>query len=113
MVRLVCIRTTTRTATLLSSSIRRGTTLKRFATNLRLNPSIVETTRAIRQAEVGASCGNRDANEDARGVELAIAKAPDYGHSRHRRKKVEMLFAHLKRILRWARLRLRSVRRAR
>ena len=41
----------------------------------------------------------RDLNEDSRDVARAIAKTPDYERSRHRRKKVEMLFAHLKRIL--------------
>ncbi|MGK9337004.1 IS1182 family transposase [Sinorhizobium meliloti] len=50
----------------------------------------------------------RDVNEDARDVARAIAKTPNYEQSRHRRKKVEMLFAHLKRILRLARLRLRG-----
>lgn len=50
----------------------------------------------------------RDLNEDARDVARAIAGTPDYERSRHRRKKVEMLFAHLKRILRMARLRLRG-----
>jgi hypothetical protein len=50
----------------------------------------------------------RDLNEDARDVARAIAKTSEYEQSRHRRKKVEMLFAHLKRILRVARLRLRG-----
>ena len=50
----------------------------------------------------------RDLNEDCRDVARAIAKTPDYERSRHRRKKVEMLFAHLKRILRLVRLRLRG-----
>jgi hypothetical protein len=49
-----------------------------------------------------------DLNEDARDVARAIAATPEYEQSRHRRKKVEMLFAHLKRILRVARLRLRG-----
>ena len=50
----------------------------------------------------------RDLHEDARDVARAIAGTPAYERSRHRRKKVEMLFAHLKRILRMARLRLRG-----
>lgn len=50
----------------------------------------------------------RDLNEDARDVARAIAATPAYELSRHRRKKVEMLFVHLKRILRMARLRLRG-----
>ena len=38
----------------------------------------------------------------------ALAGAPAFERSRHSRKKIEMLFAHLKRILRLARLRLRG-----
>ena len=38
----------------------------------------------------------------------AIAKTEEYTVSRQQRKKVEMLFAHLKRILRLDRLRLRG-----
>ena len=37
-----------------------------------------------------------------------LANTPAYERSRHRRKKIEMLFAHLKRILRLGRLRLRG-----
>jgi len=50
----------------------------------------------------------RDLDEDARDVARALANTPAYERSRHRRKKVEMLFAHLKRILRLGRLRLRG-----
>lgn len=50
----------------------------------------------------------RDFNEEARDVAKAIAATPAYERSRHRRKKAEMLFAHLKRILHMARLRLRG-----
>jgi hypothetical protein len=50
----------------------------------------------------------RDLNEDARDVARAIAKTPGYEQSRHGRKKVEIFFAHLKRILRMARLKLRG-----
>ena len=39
---------------------------------------------------------------------LALADTPAHERSRHQRKKVEMLFAHLKRILRLGRLRLRG-----
>ena len=55
----------------------------------------------------------RDIDEDARDVARALATTPAYDRSRHRRKKVEMLFAHLKRILRLSRLRLRGPRGAR
>ena len=40
----------------------------------------------------------------------AIAKTEDYVQTRRDRKKVEMLFAHLKRILKLGRLRLRGPR---
>ena len=46
--------------------------------------------------------------EAARDVARAIAKTAAYEHTRRDRKKVEMLFAHLKRILRLGRLRLRG-----
>lgn len=55
----------------------------------------------------------RDIDEDARDVARALANTPAYERSRHRRKKVEMLFAHLKRILRLGRLRLRGPKGAR
>jgi transposase len=50
----------------------------------------------------------RDVNEEARDVARALAKTNAYAQSRRDRKKVEMLFAHLKRILRLVRLRLRG-----
>src|SRR5215471_9781449 len=50
----------------------------------------------------------RDVNEDARDVARALAKTKAFEQSRRDRKRVEMLFAHLKRILRLARLRLRG-----
>ncbi len=46
--------------------------------------------------------------EAARDVARAVAKTPAYEQTRRDRKKVEMLFAHLKRILRLGRLRLRG-----
>jgi transposase len=52
----------------------------------------------------------RDIHEQARDVARAIAKTEDYVQTRRDRKKVEMLFAHLKRILRLGRLRLRGPR---
>src|SRR5580693_9172671 len=48
----------------------------------------------------------RDLHEDARDVARALASTPEYEAACRRRKKIEMLFAHLKRILRLARLRL-------
>ena len=50
----------------------------------------------------------RSVYEVARNVARAVAKTSRYRRSRRERKKVEMLFAHLKRILRLDRLRLRG-----
>jgi transposase len=50
----------------------------------------------------------RSIYEEARDVARALAKTPEFEQSRCDRKKVEMLFAHLKRILRIGRLRLRG-----
>ncbi len=50
----------------------------------------------------------RHIHEAAREVARAIAKTPAYDQTRRDRKKIEMLFAHLKRILRIERLRLRG-----
>ena len=50
----------------------------------------------------------RSVHEGARDVAREIAKTEAYATSRRQRKKVEMLFAHLKRILRLDRLRLRG-----
>jgi hypothetical protein len=50
----------------------------------------------------------RSIHESARDVARAIRSTVQYQRSRHQRKKVEMLFAHLKRILRLDRRRLRG-----
>ena len=50
----------------------------------------------------------RDVNEAARDVARALAKTEAFEQSRRDRKRAEMLFAHLKRILHLARLRLRG-----
>jgi len=52
----------------------------------------------------------RSIYEDARDVARALANTEAFEQSRHDRKRVEMLFAHLKRILRLGRLRLRGPR---
>jgi transposase len=52
----------------------------------------------------------RSIYEDARDVARALAQTETFEQSRHDRKRVEMLFAHLKRILRLGRLRLRGPR---
>jgi len=54
----------------------------------------------------------RDVNEDARDVARTLAKTEAFEQSCRDRKRVEMLFAHLKRILRLGRLRLRGPRAA-
>ena len=51
---------------------------------------------------------HRSIHEDARDLARALATTEAYAQSRKDRKKVEMLFAHLKRILRFDRLRLRG-----
>ena len=51
---------------------------------------------------------DRSPHEAARDVARTIAKTDAYKQSRNDRKKVEMLFAHLKRILKFDRLRLRG-----
>src|SRR2546430_16126614 len=48
----------------------------------------------------------RSIYEEARDVARALAKTEVFERSRHDRKRIEMLFAHLKRILRLGRLRL-------
>jgi hypothetical protein len=50
----------------------------------------------------------RSIYEEARDVARALAKTDAFEQSRRERKRVEMLFAHLKRILRLGRLRLRG-----
>ena len=51
----------------------------------------------------------RSIYESSRDVARAIAKTPEYLQSRKDRKKVEVLFAHLKRIMKLDRLRLRGL----
>lgn len=51
----------------------------------------------------------RSVHEAARDVARAISTTPEYQQSRRNQKKVEILFAHLKRILKLDRLRLRGL----
>ena len=51
----------------------------------------------------------RDVHEDARDVARALAKTEAFEQSRRERKKVEMRFAHMKRIFKLDRLRLRGL----
>ena len=52
----------------------------------------------------------RNIYEDARDVARALARTEAFDQSRRDRKRVEMLFAHLKRILKLGRLQLRGPR---
>jgi IS5 family transposase len=51
----------------------------------------------------------RDIHEEARDRARSLAGTPAFEQSRNQRKKVEMLFAHLKRHLGFGRLRLRGL----
>ena len=51
----------------------------------------------------------RSIHESARDVARAVSKTEDYRRTRRQRKQVEMLFAHMKRILKMDRLRLRGL----
>jgi transposase len=51
----------------------------------------------------------RSVHEAARDVARAVAQTPDYRRTRRQRKQVEMLFAHMKRVLKMDRLRLRGL----
>ena len=51
----------------------------------------------------------RSVHEAARDVARAVARTPAYRRSRRQRKQVEMLFAHMKRVLKMDRLRLRGL----
>jgi hypothetical protein len=51
----------------------------------------------------------RSVHEAARDVARAVATTPAYRQTRRQRKQVEMLFAHMKRILKVDRLRLRGL----
>ncbi len=51
----------------------------------------------------------RSVHESARDVARDVAKTPAYRRTRRQRKQVEMLFAHMKRILKMDRLRLRGL----
>lgn len=52
---------------------------------------------------------SRSVHEAARDVARAVAQTPDYRRTRRQRKQVEMLFGHMKRILKVDRLRLRGL----
>jgi hypothetical protein len=51
----------------------------------------------------------RSQHENVRDVARAVSKTSPYQQTRKERKKIEMLFAHMKRILKMDRLRLRGL----
>jgi hypothetical protein len=71
-----------------------------------IEPNFRVNRRADENAEWAGSNRQDRCNEDARQVARDIAKTKQYKISMKLRKKVEMLFAHLKRILGLGRLRL-------
>jgi hypothetical protein len=78
-----------------------------YRASLRDCASCSEKVRCCPNTEVRKIA--RSIHEDARSVARDIAKTKQYQQSPCERKKVEMLFAHLKRILRLGRLRLRGL----
>ncbi|MCQ8130481.1 transposase, partial [Methylomonas rivi] len=72
------------------------------------NGGRIFTTKTARPSHQTKSSHVRSPFESARDVARAITKTDAYKQSRKDRKKVEMLFAHLKRILRLDKLRLRG-----
>ena len=88
-----------------SGRIHKGTTLHYFASvpDCRACPLKGKCCPKTPQRKVP-----RSIHEAARDVARQISTTDAYARTRHDRKKVEMLFAHLKRILRLGRLRLRG-----
>jgi hypothetical protein len=78
-------------------------------------PEFPQGRRKVRTATVpsvtegGASKVSRDIDEDLRDHVRALADTEAFQRSRRERKKVEMRFAHMKRILKLDRLRLRGL----
>jgi transposase len=102
-----------------------GKSLVQYRRNYEAPRSGVDQDGHKRYRASGADCGacalkqrccpdqpmrkvTRSVHEAARDVARAINVTPEYEQSRRERKKVEMLFAHLKRILKLDRLRLRG-----
>jgi transposase len=94
-------------------------TYKRSRTGITKNGEIKYRSRATDCAACPMKeqcCPNTDIRkvtrsiyEPARDVARAVRKTPDYRNTRRQRKQVEMLFAHMKRILKMDRLRLRGL----
>ncbi len=103
-----------------------GKELKRFRRNFKTPRTGITKSNEIKYRASKADCAAcplkeqccpnteirkvvRSIYEPARDVARAVAKTPAYRKTRRQRKQVEMLFAHMKRILKMDRLRLRGI----
>jgi transposase len=103
-----------------------GKELKRFRRNYTVPRTGVTKRNEIKYRASKMDCGacplkeqccpnmafrrvTRSVYESARDVARAVRQTPDYRRTRRQRKQVEMLFAHMKRILKMDRLRLRGI----
>jgi transposase len=103
-----------------------GQRLKRRQRQLRRPAAAADKDGAVRYRASKRDCGpcplksrccpntvarklTRNVHEAARDVARAVATTPAYRQTRRQRKQVEMLFAHMKRILKVDRLRLRGL----
>jgi transposase len=103
-----------------------GKELKRFRRNYKVPRSGVTKSNEIKYRASQTDCGacplkeqccpnmsfrkvTRSVHESARDVARAVRKTAAYRQTRRQRKQVEMLFAHMKRILKMGRLRLRGL----
>lgn len=104
----------------------KGKELKRFRRNFKVPRTGVTKSNEIKYRASQMDCGacplkeqccpnmafqkvTRSIHESARDVARAVRQTPDYRRTRRQRKQVEMLFAHMKRILKMDRLRLRGI----
>jgi IS5 family transposase len=103
-----------------------GNTLKRYRRNFKKQRTGINKDNNIRYTALQADCEaceykprccpkvprrkiTRSIYESSREVARAVSQTPAYKKTRRQRKKVEMLFAHIKRILKLDRLRLRGM----
>jgi hypothetical protein len=103
-----------------------GKELKRFRRNFKVPRTGVTKSNEIKYKASKMDCAacplkeqccpnvasrrvTRSIHESARDVARAVRQTPDYRRTRRQRKQVEMLFAHMKRILKMDRLRLRGI----
>ena len=103
-----------------------GKTLQRYRRNFKKQRTGINKDNDIRYTAIQADCAaceykprccpnaprrkiTRSIYESSREVARAVAQTPAYKKTRRQRKKVEMLFAHMKRILKLDRLRLRGM----